>query len=57
MTNTRIHATQYAFLSSNVKKYNSTARHLKYTYVSILTNLLRTDIEKKSVKTIYSCIN
>ena len=29
---------------------NSTARHLKFSYISILTNLLRTDNETKSVK-------
>ena len=28
-------------LSANVKKYNSTTRHLRYSYISILTNLLR----------------
>ena len=32
--------------------YNSTTRHLKYSYISILTNLLRTDNETKSVNTI-----
>ena len=29
-------------------------RHLKFRYVSILTNLLRTDNETKSVKTRYN---
>ena len=29
-----------------------TARHLKFRYISILTNLLQTDNETKSVKTI-----
>ena len=33
---------------------NETTRHLKFRYVSILTNLLRTDNETKSVKTIYN---
>ena len=28
-------------------------RHLKFCYISILTNLLRTDNETKIVKTIY----
>ena len=31
-----------------------TTRHLKFRYISILTNLLRTDNEMKSVKTIYN---
>ena len=31
--------------------YNSTTRHLKYSYISILANLLRTDNETKGVKT------
>ena len=30
---------------------NSTTRHLRFSYISILTNLLRTDNETKSVKT------
>ena len=29
-------------------------RHLKFCYISILTNLLQTDDETKSVKTIYN---
>ena len=29
-------------------------RHLRFCYISILTNLLRTDNETKSVKTIYN---
>ena len=33
---------------------NETKRHLKFRYISILTNLLRTDNETKSVKTIYN---
>ena len=33
---------------------NKTTRHLKFRYISILTNLLRTDNETKSVKTIYN---
>ena len=35
--------------SSNVKKYNSATRHLRYSYISILTDLLQTDNETKSV--------
>ena len=31
---------------------NKTAIHLKFRYISILTNLLRTDNETKSLKTI-----
>ena len=31
-----------------------TTRHLKFRYILILTNLLRTDNETKSVKTIYN---
>ena len=38
-------------MSQNI---NETTRHLKFRYISILTNLLRTDNEKKSVKTIYN---
>ena len=33
---------------------NSTTRCLKFCYISILTNLLRTDNETKSVKTIFN---
>ena len=33
---------------------NETTRHLKFHYISILTNFLRTDKETKSVKTIYN---
>ena len=36
---------------------NEMSRHLKFRYISILTNLLRTDKEAKSVKTIYNSIN
>ena len=39
----------YLQMSQNI---NSTTRHLKFSYISILTNLLRTDNETKSVKTI-----
>ena len=35
----------------------STTRHLRYIYISIFTNLLRTDSETKSVKPIYNHIN
>ena len=38
-------------MSENI---NETARHLKFRYISILTNPLRTDSEMKSVKTIYN---
>ena len=33
---------------------NETMRHLKFRYISILTNLLRTDNETKSVTPIYN---
>ena len=36
---------------------NEATRHLKFRYISILTNLRRTDNETKSVKTIYNYIN
>ena len=39
----------YMKMSHNIDK---TARHLKFRYILILTNLLRTDNETKSVKTI-----
>ena len=38
-------------MSQNI---NKTMRHLKFCYISILTNLLRTDNETKSVKIIYN---
>ena len=41
-------------LSKNKK---STTGHLKYNYISIFTNLLRTDNEIKSVKPIFNHIN
>ena len=41
----------YMKMSQNI---NKTMRHLKFCYISILTNLLRTDNEMKSVKTIYN---
>ena len=41
----------YMKMSENI---NETTRHLKFRYISILTNLLRTDNETKSVKTIYN---
>ena len=41
----------YMKMSQNISK---TMRHLKFCYISILTNLLRTDNEMKSVKTIYN---
>ena len=33
---------------------NEATRHLKFRYISIFTNFLRTDNETKSVKTIYN---
>ena len=36
------------------QKINEMTRRLKFRYISILTNLLRTDNETKSVKTIYN---
>ena len=41
----------YMKMSQNI---NKTMRHLKFCYISILTNLLRTVNEMKSVKTIYN---
>ena len=41
----------YLSVSQNI---NSMTRHLKFSYISILTNLLWTDNELKSVKTIYN---
>ena len=41
----------YMKMSQNI---NETMRHLKFRYISILTSLLRTDNETKSVKTIYN---
>ena len=41
----------YIKMSQNI---NETTRHLKFRYTLILTNLLRTDNETKSVKTIYN---
>ena len=38
-------------MSENI---NDTMRHLKFRYISILTNLLRTENEMKRVKTIYN---
>ena len=49
--------TLYAFFFENVKNIKSTMRHLKYSYISIFTNLLWTDNEMKSVKPIYNHIN
>ena len=42
----------YIYIYIYVYIYNSATRHLKYSYISILTNLLRTGNETKSVKTI-----
>ena len=42
----------------NVKNYKIHAtRHLKYSYISIFTNLTRTDNETKCVKPIYNHIS
>ena len=41
----------YLQMSKNIK---STTRHLKFSYISILSNLLRIDNKTKSVKTIYN---
>ena len=41
----------YVKMSQNI---NETTRYLKIRYISILTNLLRTDNETNSVKTIYN---
>ena len=41
----------YMEMSQNI---NKTMRHLKFCYISILTNLLGTDNETKSVKTLYN---
>ena len=41
----------YMKMSENI---NETTRHLIFHYISILTNVLWTDNETKSVKTIYN---
>ena len=41
-------------MSKNIK---STTRYLKYSYISIFTNLLRVNNETKSVKPMYNHIN
>ena len=41
----------YMKMSQNI---NETMRHLKFHYISILTYLLRTDNEMKSVKIMYN---
>ena len=41
----------YMKMSENI---NETTRLLKFRYILILTNLLRTDNEMKSVKTTYN---
>ena len=45
------------FLWKCQKNIKSTTRHLKFSYISIFTNLLWTDNEMKSVKTIYNYVN
>ena len=45
----------YIYINIYIYIYiNETTRYLKFRYISILTNLLRTDNETKSVKTIYN---
>ena len=44
----------YLKMSENTNETTRHSRHLKFRYISILTNLLRTDNETKSVKTIYN---
>ena len=41
----------YLKMSENI---NETTRHLKFRYISILTNLLRTGNETRIVKIIYN---
>ena len=41
----------YLKMSENI---NESTRHLKFRYILILTNLLQTNNETKSVKTIYN---
>ena len=41
----------YQQMSTNI---NSKTRHLRFSYISILTNLLRTDNETKILITIYN---
>ena len=41
----------YMKMSQNI---NKTTRHLKFRYISILTNLLGTENETKNVKTVYN---
>ena len=49
-THTHIYMPLSLKMSKNIK---STTRHLNYSYISIFTNLLRTDNEMRSVKSIY----
>ena len=42
------------FYLQMVTNINSSTRHLRFSYISILTNLLQTDNEIKSVKIIYN---
>ena len=46
-----------AYKQNMSKNMNETTRQLKFRYISIFTNLLRTDNETKSEKTIYNQIN
>ena len=39
------------------KNRKSTTRHLKYSNISIFTNLLQTDNETKNVKPVYKHVN
>ena len=44
----------YLKMSDNI---NEMMRHLKFCCILILTNLLRTNNETKSVKTMYNTVN
>ena len=43
----------YIYICIYIYIYQTT-KHLKFRYISILTNLLPSDNEKKNVKTIYN---
>ena len=44
----------YIYYLKKSTNISSTTRPLKFSYISILTNLLQTDNETKSVKAIYN---
>ena len=44
----------YLQMSANI---NSIMKHLRFSHISILTNLVQTDNKTKSVKTIYTTIS